>query len=51
MPGDHFTVLEEHARTTALTVHHWLADPDRRRPGARHRSEGPDDPLLPGEAR
>ncbi|MEV5729086.1 type I polyketide synthase [Streptomyces pharetrae] len=51
VPGDHFTVLEEHARTTALAVHHWLADPDRRRPGARHRSEGPDDPLLPGEAR
>lgn len=24
VPGDHFTVLEEHARTTALTVHQWL---------------------------
>ncbi|MEU0744198.1 SDR family NAD(P)-dependent oxidoreductase [Streptomyces sp. NPDC006134] len=51
VPGDHFTVLEEHARTTALAVHHWLADPGRRRPGARHRPEGPEDPLSPGEAR
>ncbi|MEU4154189.1 type I polyketide synthase [Streptomyces sp. NPDC026659] len=25
VPGDHYTVLEEHARTTALAVHHWLA--------------------------
>ncbi|CAM5358943.1 Type I polyketide synthase OS=Streptomyces alboniger OX=132473 GN=CP975_27330 PE=4 SV=1 [Streptomyces alboniger] len=25
VPGDHFTVLEEHARTTALTAHHWLS--------------------------
>ncbi|MFE9449996.1 SDR family NAD(P)-dependent oxidoreductase [Streptomyces sp. NPDC006739] len=24
VPGDHFTVLEEHARTTALAVHDWL---------------------------
>ncbi|MGW4106901.1 thioesterase domain-containing protein, partial [Streptomyces sp. NPDC004976] len=24
VPGDHFTVLEDHARTTALTVHRWL---------------------------
>ncbi|MET9777821.1 type I polyketide synthase [Streptomyces sp. NPDC006367] len=45
VPGDHFTVLEEHARTTALAVHHWLAGPGRRRPGARHRSGDP------GEAR
>ncbi|MEV5432573.1 type I polyketide synthase [Streptomyces sp. NPDC052701] len=44
VPGDHFTVLEEHARTTALTVHHWLAGPDRLHPGARHRSEDPGDP-------
>ncbi|WP_271208697.1 thioesterase domain-containing protein, partial [Streptomyces poonensis] len=40
VPGDHFTVLEEHARTTALAVHHWLADPDRRVPDALHRSQG-----------
>ncbi|MGA4847257.1 thioesterase domain-containing protein [Streptomyces sp. G5(2025)] len=26
VPGDHFTVLEEHARTTARAVHDWLAD-------------------------
>jgi acyl transferase domain-containing protein/acyl-CoA synthetase (AMP-forming)/AMP-acid ligase II/acyl carrier protein/NADP-dependent 3-hydroxy acid dehydrogenase YdfG len=26
VPGDHFTVLEGHARTTALAVHEWLAD-------------------------
>lgn len=25
VPGDHFTVLEEHARTTALAVHPCLA--------------------------
>ncbi|WP_158679362.1 thioesterase domain-containing protein, partial [Streptomyces sp. Tu 6176] len=25
VPGDHFTLLEEHARTTALAVHDWLA--------------------------
>ena len=25
VPGDHFTVLEDHARTTALAVHDWLA--------------------------
>ncbi|MFC4333471.1 type I polyketide synthase [Streptomyces andamanensis] len=24
VPGDHFTLLEEHARTTALAVHDWL---------------------------
>ncbi|MFF3729192.1 SDR family NAD(P)-dependent oxidoreductase [Streptomyces sp. NPDC002476] len=24
VPGDHFTVLEEHARTTALAIHRWL---------------------------
>lgn len=24
VPGDHFTMLEEHARTTALAVHRWL---------------------------
>ncbi|MFJ7199973.1 MULTISPECIES: type I polyketide synthase [unclassified Streptomyces] len=24
VPGDHFTMLEEHARTTALAVHQWL---------------------------
>ncbi|MFG2631030.1 type I polyketide synthase [Streptomyces sp. NPDC048473] len=24
VPGDHFTMLEEHARTTALAVHEWL---------------------------
>ncbi|WGD44702.1 type I polyketide synthase [Streptomyces cathayae] len=39
VPGDHFTMLEEHARTTALAVHHWLADPDRRTPDALHRSQ------------
>ncbi|MFC9955401.1 thioesterase domain-containing protein [Streptomyces prasinus] len=39
VPGDHFTVLEEHARTTALAVHHWLTDPDRRAPDAVHRSQ------------
>ncbi|MFJ5846775.1 type I polyketide synthase [Streptomyces sp. NPDC092903] len=27
VPGDHFTVLEEHARTTALAVHDWLSGP------------------------
>ncbi|MEU9469082.1 type I polyketide synthase [Streptomyces avermitilis] len=26
VPGDHFTVLEDHARTTALAVHTWLTD-------------------------
>ncbi|AXE76403.1 type I polyketide synthase [Streptomyces atratus] len=26
VPGDHFTVLEEHARTTALAVHRWLGN-------------------------
>ncbi|MFY4722907.1 type I polyketide synthase [Streptomyces sp. LaBMicrA B280] len=26
VPGDHFTMLEEHARTTALAVHRWLGD-------------------------
>ncbi|MEW2134234.1 type I polyketide synthase [Streptomyces sp. NPDC005435] len=34
VPGDHYTVLEEHARTTALAVHHWLTEsvamPERR---------------------
>ncbi|MFJ2740825.1 type I polyketide synthase [Streptomyces sp. NPDC087440] len=25
VPGDHFTVLEDHSRTTALAVHTWLA--------------------------
>ncbi len=29
VPGDHFTVLEEHARTTALAVHEWLNAPRR----------------------
>ncbi|MCX4681145.1 type I polyketide synthase [Streptomyces sp. NBC_01433] len=24
VPGDHFTMLEEHARTTALAIHRWL---------------------------
>lgn len=24
VPGDHFTLLEEHADTTARAVHHWL---------------------------
>ncbi|MFF2012691.1 type I polyketide synthase [Streptomyces sp. NPDC058195] len=24
VPGDHFTMLEEHSRTTALAVHQWL---------------------------
>ncbi|WP_237534645.1 hypothetical protein, partial [Streptomyces sp. SID3343] len=24
VPGNHFTMLEEHARTTALAVHRWL---------------------------
>lgn len=50
VPGDHFTVLEEYARTTALAVHHWLADPDRRTPDALHLSEVPDGPLTPEEA-
>ncbi|MFG2115180.1 type I polyketide synthase [Streptomyces sp. NPDC048718] len=27
-PGDHFTLLEEHARTTALAVHRWLGERD-----------------------
>jgi hypothetical protein len=44
VPGDHVTVLEEHAHTTALAVHHWLADPDRRTPDASHLSEVPDGP-------
>ncbi|MGX1309894.1 acyl transferase domain-containing protein/acyl-CoA synthetase (AMP-forming)/AMP-acid ligase II/acyl carrier protein [Streptomyces calvus] len=44
VPGGHFTVLEEHARTTALAVHHWLTDPDRRTPDALHLSEVPDGP-------
>ncbi|CAL9342130.1 2-succinylbenzoate--CoA ligase [Streptomyces sp. enrichment culture] len=49
VPGDHFTVLEEHARTTALAVHRWLADPDRRTHDAPHRSEIPDAPTeAPG---
>ncbi len=26
VPGDHFTILEEHARTTAMAVHQWLSD-------------------------
>ncbi|MEV5682888.1 type I polyketide synthase [Streptomyces sp. NPDC052164] len=26
VPGDHFTMLEEHARTTALAIHRWLGD-------------------------
>ncbi|MFD7425776.1 type I polyketide synthase [Streptomyces sp. NPDC059818] len=26
VPGDHFSVLEEHARTTALAVHAWLSE-------------------------
>ncbi|MFJ9682126.1 type I polyketide synthase [Streptomyces sp. NPDC101194] len=26
VPGDHFTMLEEHARTTALAIHQWLGD-------------------------
>ncbi|MEU7022620.1 type I polyketide synthase [Streptomyces sp. NPDC046203] len=26
VPGDHFTLLEEHARTTALAVHRWLGE-------------------------
>jgi thioesterase domain-containing protein len=51
VPGDHFTVLEEHARTTALAVHHWLADPDRRHPAARHRPEDPGHHPAPGQAR
>ena len=25
MPGDHFTMLEEHSRTTALAVDTWLS--------------------------
>ncbi|MFF3171047.1 type I polyketide synthase [Streptomyces sp. NPDC057900] len=29
VPGDHFTVLEEHSRTTALAVHEWLSGPRR----------------------
>ncbi|CAL9612529.1 2-succinylbenzoate--CoA ligase [Streptomyces sp. enrichment culture] len=51
VPGDHFTVLEEHARTTALAVHHWLADPDRHHPAARHRPEAPGPHPAPGEPR
>ncbi|TGB07539.1 SDR family NAD(P)-dependent oxidoreductase [Streptomyces palmae] len=27
--GDHFTMLEEHARTTALAIHRWLSDGPR----------------------
>ncbi|MFI8437326.1 type I polyketide synthase [Streptomyces sp. NPDC079020] len=27
VPGDHFTMLEEHARTTALAIHRWLGGP------------------------
>ncbi|WP_416483718.1 type I polyketide synthase [Streptomyces sp. CL12] len=26
VPGDHFTMLEEHARTTAVAIHRWLGD-------------------------
>ncbi len=26
VPGDHFTVLEDHSRTTALAVHTWLSE-------------------------
>ncbi|MFF4081989.1 thioesterase domain-containing protein [Streptomyces sp. NPDC001777] len=33
VPGDHFTMLEEHARTTALAVHRWLGDRGRGRSG------------------
>ncbi|GAA2425045.1 type I polyketide synthase [Streptomyces glaucus] len=50
VPGDHFTVLEEHTRTTVLAVHHWLADPGRRHPAARHRPEGPGRHQALGEA-
>ncbi|MFF3766304.1 type I polyketide synthase [Streptomyces sp. NPDC001922] len=26
VPGDHFTVLEDHSRTTALAIHTWLSE-------------------------
>lgn len=26
VPGDHFTMLEEHARSTALAIHEWLGN-------------------------
>lgn len=26
VPGDHFTVLEDHSRTTALAIHAWLSE-------------------------
>ncbi|NED84510.1 SDR family NAD(P)-dependent oxidoreductase [Streptomyces sp. SID11233] len=38
VPGDHFTVLEEHARTTALAVHDWLGAPATRRLSAPRRT-------------
>lgn len=38
VPGDHFTVLEEHARTTALAVHDWLSAPATLRLSAPRRT-------------
>uniref|UniRef100_A0AAU2VHU9 Type I polyketide synthase n=1 Tax=Streptomyces sp. NBC_00008 TaxID=2903610 RepID=A0AAU2VHU9_9ACTN len=38
LPGDHFTVLEEHARTTALAVHDWLSAPAALRLSASRRT-------------
>ncbi|OIK28365.1 hypothetical protein VT52_006820 [Streptomyces malaysiense] len=34
VPGDHFTMLEEHARTTAAAVHRWLEAVERGGPPA-----------------
>ncbi|MFD6875004.1 MULTISPECIES: type I polyketide synthase [unclassified Streptomyces] len=37
VPGDHFTLLEGHARSTAHVVHHWLAElPHRSAPARVH---------------
>ncbi|MEV0918456.1 type I polyketide synthase [Streptomyces sp. NPDC049967] len=38
VPGDHFTVLEEHARTTAFAVHDWLSEPAALRLSAPRRT-------------
>ncbi|MFJ5676387.1 type I polyketide synthase [Streptomyces sp. NPDC093097] len=32
VPGDHFTMLEEHTRTTALAIHQWLGGHSTGRP-------------------
>ncbi|MFF2329802.1 MULTISPECIES: type I polyketide synthase [unclassified Streptomyces] len=41
VPGDHFTVLEDHSRTTALALHTWLSE-HLRVDAARSASEGQD---------